>query len=98
MNSNEIQSPPAEQRRTEEGLWDTGELRSDERIVGFPDVTVFTAETQTERMWNTLGHACKFACDKAVAAGAACCSADTTGLALVACLAVADDARDTSRN
>jgi hypothetical protein len=89
--------PEDEQNRIREALVGTGAMRSEDVIVGDPNVPEFTGDTVMEPMWNPIKDICKAGCDIAAASAAAWCTANTAGLGLAACLAAAEAAREACR-
>jgi len=88
----------ADQKAIIDGLRKTGALQSGDRIVTDPNVAPFDENTQMEPMWNPIKDLCKVACDTAAAAGVAWCTANTAGVALAACIAAAEAARNVCRD
>ncbi len=86
-----------EQEAIIDGLRSTGGLKIGDRVVGDPNEPPFDENTQLEPLWNPIKDVCKALCDSAAAAAFAWCSANTAGVGLVACLAVAESARQECR-
>jgi len=87
---------PEEQKQILEGLVKAGTLKSGDRIIGDPGVP--SAASRTGERWNPIKDLCEAACSTAAAAGAAWCSANTVGLATVACIAAAEAAREACKS
>ena len=86
-----------DQNRIVEALRETGALRDEDQVVADPDTAPFTEESTFEPMWNPIKDVCKMLCDSATAAAAAWCVANTGGVLLAACLAVAKVAQKECR-
>lgn len=87
-----------EQERIAEGLRSTGALDASDSIVPDEQTAPFDENTKLEPLWNPLKDVCKAACDVAAVSAFGWCTANTAGAALVACLALADAARQECRN
>lgn len=72
---------------------ETGALKEGDQIIGDPEVPPIDESTEFEPMWNPIKDICKALCDTVAAAAVAWCVANTGGLALPACIAVAEGAR-----
>ncbi|MES2440494.1 MAG: hypothetical protein V4584_15615 [Verrucomicrobiota bacterium] len=83
----------ADQQKIITGLMETGALKEDDQIIGVPDVAPITEDTVFEPMWNPIKDICKALCDSSAAVAIAWCIANTGGLALPACIAVAEGLR-----
>jgi len=86
-----------EQRKIIDGLRENGALQSKDNIVANPSAPEITSDTEFEPMWNPIKDICKAICDTTAAAGVAWCTANTAGLGLAACIAVAEGARQECR-
>lgn len=87
-----------EQERVVHGLLEAGALQDDDRVVGDANVPPFDENTSLAPLWNPLKDICKALCDSTAAAGVAWCAANTAGAATVACIAVAEVAREECKN
>ncbi len=84
-----------------DGLRETGAIKAEDTVIPDQDEPPFTEETVLEPMWNPIKDvakgACKALCDATAAAAVAWCTANTAGVGLVACLALAESARKECR-
>ena len=81
-----------------QGLRSTSALKIGDTIISDEDTPALTEDTLLEPMWNPLKGICKAACDVAATAAVAWCTANTVGVGLVACIALAEAARGECRN
>jgi hypothetical protein len=82
-----------EKNKIIEGLRSTGALQAEDVIIGDESVPELTAETVLQPMWNPLKDICKAKCDLDALAALAWCTANTAGLGLAVCLALAEEKR-----
>jgi hypothetical protein len=83
-----------DQRKIVEGLKTAGALKPADVVIADSGVPAFTRDTVMQPMWNPIKDLCKAGCDVAAAAAFAWCTANTAGVGLAACMAVANGARE----
>lgn len=87
-----------ERDKITKGLTECGALSDKDSVVGDASVAPFDENTQLQPLWNPLQDLCKAACDVAAGTALAWCTANTVGIGLAACIAVAEAARNECKN
>ncbi|MEQ0863873.1 hypothetical protein [Pseudomonas aeruginosa] len=82
-----------EQDSITKGLVEAGAIKAEDRVVADSAVPPFDENTVLQPMWNPIKDLGPVVCDVAAAAGAAWCAANTAGIGLAACMALAEAGR-----
>ena len=79
-------------------LKEAGSLKKEDQIVGSAEIQAYSEDEDIINLrWNPVKDLCKSACNVAAATAAGVCTAETAGVALVACLAAAEEGRKLCR-